>query len=150
LKTAEDFYQTLESGDPAAILRAIAPTAQASTEAAAGATKNILQNTPAGGERNLALEEVQAGKGAMVAKATSGATLGAPNALAALAGQGIGESIGAAQAGMSGFSASNQGFAALGGLEMQGRGLQMQQQSNWWDMVTGLASTGAEAAMAFF
>jgi hypothetical protein len=36
LKTAEDFYSTLASGDPAAILRATAPIAQNADHTAAG------------------------------------------------------------------------------------------------------------------
>jgi hypothetical protein len=90
LVQSEDFYERLASGDPAAIMKAIAPTAQAASSAAAGAKSNIMANAPAGGEKNLALEMTDVNRGAQVAQAASGATLAAPNALGQLAGQGIG------------------------------------------------------------
>src|SRR5271170_790849 len=55
LGTAESFYSKLASGDPMAIQQAIAPAAQQITQASEGATKNIMETTPAGGEKNLAL-----------------------------------------------------------------------------------------------
>ena len=92
LASAENFYQTLSAGDPAAIMRAVAPTAQAASQAQQGANANIMANDPAGGEKNLALEQSNIARQSQIASTASGASLNAPNALGQLAGQGIGES----------------------------------------------------------
>jgi len=52
LATAENFYETLASGDPGAIMRAISPAAQQVNEASVGAKSNIMANAPSGGEKN--------------------------------------------------------------------------------------------------
>ena len=124
LQSAEDLYQTLAGGDPGAIARATAPSTQQVTSAAEGAKKNILMNSPAGGEKNLALESVNVNKGAQIGALTSGAAANAPNALASLAGQGIGESISSAQTGISGLSAGSQTLGSLGGLQLEGQQIQ--------------------------
>lgn len=149
LVTAENFYETLSSGDPGAIMRAIAPATQQVSEASAGAKSNIMANAPAGGEKNLALDMVDVSRGAEIGHLAGGATTGAPNALASLAGQGIGESISAAGTGISGLSAANQGLTSLGGMQIQEQQIQAEQKGNMMGMLGGLASTGAEVATAF-
>lgn len=131
LKTAEDFYSTLASGDPAAILKATAPVAQQTAQSAAGAKSSILANSPQGGERNLALEEVDVNRGAINSKAAAGSVLGAPNALAALSGQGVGESIAAAGTGISGISSSNQGLLGLGNLNLGQEQIKAEEKGNF-------------------
>lgn len=148
LVTAENFYETLASGDPGAIMRAISPAAQQVSEATAGAKSNILANSPAGGEKNLALEMTDVSRGAEVGKLAAGATTGAPNALATLAGQGVGESISAAGTGISGLSAANQGLASLGGLQMQGEQIQAEEKGNVLGAIGQLG--GAAAGMFSF
>jgi hypothetical protein len=157
LVQSEDFYQNLASGDPAAIMKAIAPTAQAASSSAAGAKANIEANSPAGGEKNLALEQVDVNRGAQISSAASGATLAAPNALGQIAGQGIGEGISSAGAATSGLSSANQGLTSLQGLTFQGQQLQMEQKGQTLGAVGGLAGDatqlgagkmGSEAAMA--
>jgi hypothetical protein len=144
LQTAENYYSTLASGDPGAIMRAIAPTAQAANQAAQGASSNIMANAPAGGEKNLALEQVDVNRGAQIASTASGATTGAPNALATLAGQGIGESTAAAGTGISGLSAGASALSSLGGLQLQGQQLQMEQKGQELGAFGGLAGDASQ------
>jgi hypothetical protein len=151
LKTAEDFYSTLASGDPAAILRATAPEAQQTAQASAGAKSNILATAPQGGERNLALEEVDVKRGATNAGAATGSVLGAPNALASLAGQGIGASISAAGTGIRGISSANQGLSSLGNLQLGQEQVHAQEKGNLLGFGGGLAgdlTTGLVGAFA--
>jgi len=142
LAIAEGKYQRLSSGDPAAIAQVLAPTAAAASESAAGAKANILANEPAGGEKNLALEATDAARGAQIAKTTSAATLGAPNALGALAGQGAGESIAAAGTGISGYSAGSQTLQGLGGLQLQSQQIQAEEKGNVLGSLSSLAGSG--------
>lgn len=139
LQTAENFYQTLAAGDPAAILKATAPIAQQAAKSAAGAKANILATSPEGGERNLALEAVDVNRGATVSSAASGAVLGAPNALASLAGQGVGESISAAGTGISGIASANQGLSSLGNLQLGQEQIHAQEKGNLLGLGGGLA-----------
>jgi hypothetical protein len=139
LVQSEDFYQNLASGDPAAIMKAIAPTAQAASSSAAGAKANIEANSPAGGEKNLALEQVDVNRGAQVSQAASGATLAAPNALGQIAGQGIGEGISSAGAATGSLSAANQGFGQMQSQQFQGQQLQMEQKGQTLGALGGLA-----------
>jgi len=141
LQIAEDKYQALASGDPAAIMQAIAPAAQQTAQATAGAKSNILANSPAGGEKNLALEATDINRGAQIASAASGATLAAPNALGQLAGQGVGESISAAGTGISGLGTANSGLASLGQLQIQSQQLQAQEKGQQFGMLGSLGGT---------
>lgn len=111
---AENFYSTLASGDPYAISRAIAPATQQISNAATAAKKNIMMNAPAGGEKNLALEEVDVNKGAQVGNLASSAYLGSFNALAGLAGQGINQSLGSTGQAISGAEGAGSVAGELG------------------------------------
>jgi hypothetical protein len=144
LQTAENYYSQLATGDPGSVMRAIAPTAQAANQAAQGASSNIMANAPAGGEKNLALEQVDVNRGAQIASTASGATTGAPNALATLAGQGIGESTAAAGTGISGLSAGASALSSLGGLQLQGQQLQMEQKGQELGAFGGLAGDASQ------
>jgi len=149
LQTAEEYFQTLSAGEPSAIMRAVAPQLSGANEAATGAKANILANAPAGGEKNLALEAVDVARGSNQARTVSGAVSSGPVALAALAGQGIGESISAAGTGISGLSQSGQLGIGLGGLEMQGQQIQAEQKGNMLGSIASGAGTAAELAIAF-
>jgi hypothetical protein len=149
LVQSEDFYQNLQSGDPAAIMKAIAPTAQAASSSAAGAKANIMANDPAGGEKNLALEQADLTRGAQISSAASGATLAAPNALGQIAGQGIGEGISSAGAATSGLSASNQGFGQMQSQQFQGQQLQMEQKGQTLGALGGLAGDATQLGVGY-
>lgn len=122
---ATNFYQTLASGDPYAIARAVAPATQQINQASAGARSNIMNSSPAGGEKNLALEQTFVNQGAQVGNTASQAFLNAPNALGQLAGQGVGESTAAAGTSISGFNSANQGLGQLGNLQIAQKGAQL-------------------------
>jgi hypothetical protein len=96
MQQSTDFYQALASGNPDLISKVIAPATQQVQQASAGAKQNILSTSPAGGERNLALEQVDVNQGAQVGSLASQGYTGAFNALAQLSGQGVGQSQGAA------------------------------------------------------
>ena len=142
LQSAEQFYGTLSSGDPYAIARAISPATQQITAATTAAKQNILQNAPAGGEKNLALEQADVARGAQVGQTATGSYLGSFNALAQLAGQGVGESISSAGTAISGFGQANQGLQQLGNLQIQQKGAQL-------GALTSLGSDAATVGAAF-
>src|SRR5690349_620589 len=75
-QTAENFYGSLSTGDPYAITRAIAPATQQITQQADAAKANILRTGPPGGEKNLALEQVDVNRGAQVGNVASSAYTG--------------------------------------------------------------------------
>jgi hypothetical protein len=139
LATAENQFETLASGDPGALMRVIAPAAQATNEAATGARSNIMANAPAGGEKNLALENVDVNRAKQIASTASGASLSAPASLAGLAGQTIPEALsGQAGAGTS-LSAASSSAAGLGSLQLQGQELAMEQKGQELGAFGGLA-----------
>lgn len=124
-QTAEAHYGDLSTGDPAAIARAIAPVAQQVNQATAGAKANIMANDPNGGEKNLALEQADVNQGAQIGGAGANAYLNSFNALAALAGQGVGQSTQAAGTAVSGYGTANQGLGQLGQQQVQQKGAQL-------------------------
>ncbi len=109
-QSAENFNQTLSTGDPYAIARAVAPADQQITAATTGARNNILNNAPAGGEKNLALEQASVNQGAQTGSVASQGYLNSFNSLAQLAGSGIGLGNSAAGTAISGLGSANQGF----------------------------------------
>jgi hypothetical protein len=144
LGTAESFAQSIASGDPTAIMKAIAPTAQAAGSAAAGAKQNIEANAPAGGEKNLALEMTDVNRAAQVSGTASNAALGAPTMLANLAGQGVSEGIQSAGVGVSGASAASQSAGQLGQLQVQGQEINAQEKGSQLGALGSLAGAGAQ------
>lgn len=142
LQTAENFYGALATGSPSAISTATAPQVQQITQATQGAKQNILNNAPAGGEKNLALENADVSQGAEVGKVTSGAVAGSYNALAQLAGQGVGESISGTSNAISGYNSANQGLGQLGQLQIEQKGAQL-------GALTSLAGDAATVGAAF-
>src|ERR1700722_13848774 len=149
LQQSTDFYSSLASGDPAAIMRAIAPTAQATSAATAGAKANIMANDPAGGEKNLALELADVNRGRQIASTASGASIGAENALAKMGTSGVGLSGSLASGATSAYGAASGSTLGSGGLQLQGQQLQMQQKGqSLWPVgggKQGLGSVGSEA-----
>jgi hypothetical protein len=139
---AEQFYGSLSTGDPYAISRAISPATQQIAQSTAGAKQNIMNSAPAGGEKNLALEQADVSQGAEVGKAATGSYLNSFNALASLAGQGTGESISSAGTAISGYNSANQGLNALGQQQIQQKGAQL-------GALTSLGSDAATVGAAF-
>jgi hypothetical protein len=114
---AQNFYQTLASGDPYAISTATAPAAQQIAQATAGAKDNIMNNSPAGGTKALALENADVKQGEQVGKIASQGYLGSFNALAKLGAQGIGESTSMKGEAISGYGAANQGYTGASNIQ---------------------------------
>jgi hypothetical protein len=144
LQQSTNFYESLASGDPAAIMRAIAPTAQATSQATAGAKANIMANDPAGGEKNLALELADVNRGRQIASTASGASIGAENALAKMGTQGVGLSEGLAGEAIGGYGAASSSTLGSGGLQLQSQQLQMEQKGQSLWPVSLLATGGAK------
>jgi hypothetical protein len=126
--SAENFYGALSTGQPGAIAQAIAPEARQVAQATQGGIQNIQQNAPAGGEKNLAIEQALANQGSQVGQLATQAVTGSYNALAQLGGQNIGQSISAAGTGISGLSSANSALSSLGGLQLQNSQLNMEQK----------------------
>jgi len=122
---ATDFYTALSTGDPYAIARASAPATQQITAASTGAKQNILNNAPAGGEKNLALENVDVNQGAQVGKTASEGYLNSFNALGSLAQQGIGASQNATGQALSGYGSGIQGYGMVNQEATQQKGQTM-------------------------
>ena len=139
VQQAENFYGSLATGDPSQIARATAPAAQQIAQATQGSIQNIQQNAPAGGEKNLAIEQTLANQGSQTGAVGTSAFLNSFNALGALGGQNIGQSISAAGAGISGLSSANQGLSQLGNFNIQNAQLQMQQKGQSLGAFGGLA-----------
>ena len=135
--------ETLAAGDPGSIQRAVAPQAQQIAQAAQGADANIMANAPAGGEKNLALEQVDVNRGAQIGNATSGAVQSAYQSLGNLAGQTIPEALGGQSAASGSLSAGISGFGTLGGLQLQSQQLQMEQKGQ---ELGAFGSLGGDAA----
>jgi hypothetical protein len=100
-QVAENAAETLASGDPYAISRLISPQTQQITQAATGAKQNIINNAPAGGEKNLALENVDVQQGGQVGALATQGVNNAYNSLAQLGQSGIGQSQNAASTAIS-------------------------------------------------
>ena len=108
MQQSENFYSTLASGDPGKIAALLAPASQQITQAATGAKQNIIANAPAGGEKNLALEQVDVNRGAQIGSLASQGYLSSFNALASLGQSGVGLGQGAAGTAISSAGEANQ------------------------------------------
>jgi hypothetical protein len=112
-QAAENHAATLASGDPSAIARAIAPATQQVTQATAGAKQNILNNAPAGGEKNLALEQADVNQGAQVGALASQGFNNSFNTLAQLSGQGVSQGQTSSGLAVSGINSANSAISNL-------------------------------------
>lgn len=122
---SENYYQTLASGDPAAISRAIAPATQQINAQAQGNKKRIEEDAPRGGEKNLALAENEINKGAMIGETATKSFLDSFKSLAGLAGQGIGESTSSAGTAISGLSAAGNQYSNIAQQQAEGKASQL-------------------------
>ena len=125
---AVQHYQELASGSPEAIQTAIAPGVQQIQQAAQGAKQNILNTAPSGGEKNLAIENVDVNQGNEIGKLASQGYLGSFNALGQLGAQTMGQSETATGQALSGITSAISGYGQVGNQELQGQQLQLQQK----------------------
>lgn len=122
MQQATDFYSSLASGDPGKIAQVIAPATQQITQATAGAKQNIMNNAPAGGEKNLALEQTDVNQGAQVGALASQGYTGSFNALASMGQGGVGLGQGAASTAISAGSQAGSAYSNLIQEHMQQKG----------------------------
>jgi hypothetical protein len=148
IATAESFYGSLASGSPYAIQTAISPATQQIAQSAAGAKQNIMQNTPAGGTKNLALQQVDVAQGAQVGNTATQGYLGSFNALGQLGGQGVGLSQGAGGLAVSGLSSAGNISASQGQMSLEAQQMQLQQKGQTLGAFGGLAGDVATLGAA--
>lgn len=94
LEQSESYYGKLASGDPQALSRANAPAIASITAQNNAQKSNIVQDSPRGGQRNLALQEADLSKGAQIGNLTTGSYTSAFPSLAGLGGQNVGQGAG--------------------------------------------------------
>lgn len=141
LQQSEAYYGKLASGDPAALNRANAPAIQQITGNANAAAKNITQDMPRGGERNLALEEGDLSKGSQISQLTTGSYTGSFGSLAGLGGQNVSQGNAATGTGLQGMNAAANQYGQLGQLANEQKATQM-------GFISSLAGAGASAIAA--
>ena len=113
MQTSQNFYEALASGSPDLISKVIAPAAQQVSQQATGAKQNIMADAPAGGEKNLALENVNVSQGDQLGKLASQGYTGSFNALAQLGSGGVSQSQSAASTAISAGSAAGSQYQNL-------------------------------------
>ena len=110
-KTAMNYYETLASGDPAALARAVAPASNQIALNTAATKQEIRDTLPRGGAEQLAEAEASISGAAQRGQLTSSAYLSAFPALANL-GEGLGglsiSNVNSAISAFSGASSSNE------------------------------------------
>ena len=141
LETANTYYGKLASGDPNALARANAPAIQSITGQSNEQLKNIMQNAPRGGARDLAISEADLSKGAGISNLTTGSYTSAFPSLASLGGQNVGQGN---QATSTGVQSMNAAANQYGNLQQ----LNNEQKSTQLGLITGLAGAAAGAAGA--
>jgi len=122
LQQSEGFYGALASGSPQKISEVIAPATQQITQATQGAKQNIMNNSPAGGEKNLALEQTDVNQGAQVGSLASQGFTSAFPALAQLGGANVNEGISSAGTAISAGSSANQSLSNVVQQNIQQKG----------------------------
>lgn len=136
---AENYYQTLSSGDPSAISRAIAPATQQINAQSQGNKERINQDTARGGSKNLALAENEINKGAQVGNTATQSFLQSFQSLAGLAGQGIGQSNQSTGLATGALSAAGNQQSQIANQQAEGKASQL-------GFISSLAGSGAELA----
>lgn len=136
-QTAENYYQTLASGDPTAISRAIAPATQQINQQSQGNKERINQDTARGGSKNLALAENEINKGAQIGNTATQSYLGAFQSLAGLAGQGIGQSNQSTGLASSALTSAGNQQSQIANQQAEGKASQL-------GFISSLAGSGAE------
>lgn len=129
LTQSESYYNKLASGDPNALARANAPAVGAITKSSDSAAKNIVQDNPRGGERNLALEENQINKGAQIGQLETGSYTNSFGSLASLGGQNVGQGTSATSAGLQGMNAAANQYGNIQQINAQNKSQTMGEYS---------------------
>jgi len=141
LERSTSYYGKLASGDPNALARANAPAIQSITGQSNDALKNIMQNAPRGGARDLAISDAELSKGSQISNLTTQSYTGAFPSLASLGGQNVSQGNAATSTGLQGInSAANQ----YGNLQQ----LANQQKATSLGFASSLIGAGAEIATA--
>ena len=141
LQQATSYYGKLASGDPNALARANAPAIQQITGQSNEQLKNIMQNAPRGGARDLALSEADLSKGAQISNLTTGSYTGAFGSLAGLGGQNVSQGTQATSSGLQGLNAAANQYGNL-------QQLNNEQKSTMLGFGASLAGAGASVAGA--
>lgn len=141
LQQATSYYGKLASGDPNALARANAPAIQQITGQSNEQLKNIMQNAPRGGARDLALSEADLSKGAQISNLTTGSYTGAFGSLAGLGGQNVSQGNQATSSGLQGLNAAANQYGNL-------QQLNNEQKSTMLGFGASLAGAGASVAGA--
>lgn len=141
LEQSESYYGKLASGDPAALARANAPAIQSITSNTNSAKKNIVQDQPRGGERNLALEEADLSQGAQISQLTTGSYTGSFGSLAGLGGQNVSQGTAATSTGLQGMNAASNQYGQL-------QQINNEQKATQLGFITSLAGAAASVVGA--
>lgn len=139
LEKAEGYYGKLSSGDPQALATANAPAIQQIGEKSNEAKKNIMQDMPRGGGRDLALQEADLSKGSAISNLTTGSYVNSFGSLAGLGGQNVSQGNAATGTGLQGMNAAANQYGQL-------QQIQNQQKETQLGFITGLAGAAAGAA----
>ena len=113
LQQSESYYGKLASGDPNALARANAPAIQSITGQSNQQLQNIMQNSPRGGARDLAISEADLSKGAQISNLTTGSYTGAFPSLASLGGQNVSQGNQATSTGVQGMNAASNQYGQI-------------------------------------
>lgn len=141
LQKSESYYGKLASGDPNALARANAPAIQQITGQSDQQLKNIMQNAPRGGARDLAISDADLSKGAQISNLTTGSYTSAFPSLAQLGGQNVSQGN---QATATGGQAMNAAANQYGQLQQ----LNNDQKATQLGLFSSLAGAGASVAGA--
>jgi hypothetical protein len=114
LKTAEDYYASLATGDPTKIMAAIGPAVSQIGSQTAQAKKQITEGTPRGGAQDLALAEADISKAGQVGNLETQAYTGSFPALASLFQGGAGISVSQIANAIASAQGASQTTAAVG------------------------------------
>ena len=113
LEKAESYYGKLASGDPNALARANAPAIQSITGQSNEQLKNIMQNSPRGGARDLAISDAELSKGAQISNLTTGSYTNSFGSLANLGGQNVSQGNQATSTGLQGMNAASNQYGQM-------------------------------------
>lgn len=141
LKTSMGHYSDLASGDSNAIFKAVAPGVQAIDQQFDSQKKNISDNMPRGGSRDLAMAETDVSKAGSVGNMVNQSYEGSFAALANLAGKGVGLSISEVQNAISAFGGASNTAGNLANQQEAGKASMM-------GMIGSLAGDGATLGAA--
>ena len=106
LNQATAYYAKLAGGDPNALARENAPAIQQITGQSNEQLSNIMQNSPRGGARDLAISEADLATRAKISDLTTKSYTSAFPSLASLGGQNVGQGNQATSTGIQGMNAA--------------------------------------------